>query len=167
MTFRALAVAPSWQKGEGSTVGRRETASVAGRIREDKRRRRRGEGEGAHYVSVISRIRRVFSICSKAPLVRAASCLRCVGAVAPLPPKKSSRGGRENREKRCSQGRKRAVGGDGRGVIRAKKKNRARARVQSTRASHESSPTRVGARQRREEGEEIKARARTFCLAEG
>lgn len=33
--------------------------------------RKTREGDGAHYVSVISRIRRVFSICSKAPLVLA------------------------------------------------------------------------------------------------
>jgi len=70
----------------------RHGKNEARRTAEDKR-----GGEGAHYVSVISRIRRVFSICSKAPLVRRPDLV--AWAQAPLLPKKSS-GKKKRGEKR-------------------------------------------------------------------
>lgn len=89
----------SWWRQAGKRVkestvmpGRRCRKNEGRRTAEDER-----EGEGAHYVSVISRIRRVFSICSKAPLVRRRPGFRCVGASAV----KKTPGGRENREKRA------------------------------------------------------------------
>lgn len=100
MTFRAFGdpVAPSHgQEGEGVW----ETAGDHGRgerMREDAKAAEDGEGEGAHYVSVISRIRRVFSICSKgAPLVCAPAC---VGASAAEKDDGLYREEGENREKR-------------------------------------------------------------------
>lgn len=99
-------VAPSWQKGEGIDRG---APGYGQRRRKNEGRqaaKKTREGEGTHYVSVISRIQRVFSICSKAPLVRATSCLRCVGAVAPVPPKKTPERVGESRETREVMGEK-------------------------------------------------------------
>lgn len=76
-----------------------DAVTVAARMREDARRQatREREREGVHYVSVISRIRRVFSICSKAPLVRRAA----FRAWARAPPKRTpGEEGGGNREKR-------------------------------------------------------------------
>lgn len=74
MTFRGTRWRQAGKRVKESTVERRENG---GRQAAKKTPR---EGEGAHYVSVISRIQRVFSICSKAPLVRTASCRSAVWA---------------------------------------------------------------------------------------
>lgn len=74
----------------------------------DGRRAGREGGEGAHYVSVISRIRRVFSICSKAPLVRRRPAL-VAWARAPAPAEKDAGKNREKpgklKKKRRKEGR--------------------------------------------------------------
>lgn len=83
-----------------------ETVTSQEEEQEKTSRRRAREREGAHYVSVISRIQRVFSICSKAPLVRRPVVVRGRASAA-SPPKKTPsekteepEGERKNREKR-------------------------------------------------------------------
>lgn len=99
-------MAPSWQQTEGGIDRGRAWETVTSQEEEQEKtsRRRAREREGAHYVSVISRIQRVFSICSKAPLVRRPVVVR--GRERRVAAEKDRRktgepeGERKNREKR-------------------------------------------------------------------
>jgi len=77
-------------------------------------------------------------------LLKGAACARALLCRSAAPKKTRREEGRKNREKRREGKRERGRRRRGMGKrrreneIRAKKKNRARARVQSTRASHES-----------------------------
>lgn len=99
-------MAPSWQQTEGGIDRGRAWETVTSQEEEQEKtsRRRAREREGAHYVSVISRIQRVFSICSKAPLVRRPVVVRGrerrVAAEKDRRKTKEPEGERKNREKR-------------------------------------------------------------------
>lgn len=70
---------------------------VAGRMREDERRKTR-EGEGAHYVSVISRIHECFQFAQRRRLY-APVRFRCVGASACQKRRCKRKGGRKKERK--------------------------------------------------------------------
>lgn len=118
-----------------------------------------GGGEGAHYVSVISRIRRVFSICSKAPLMRAASLF-------------SSRGKRRAEKDAARKGERIARnGGGGRGRKKRRRKERDSCEEEkpgacNLRAHHTSQPGRLGRRRRQKkkrDREKERGETHVFC----
>lgn len=80
-----------------STVEPGKRLYVAGRMREDERRKTR-EGEGAHYVSVISRIHECFQFAQRRRLY-APVRFRCVGASACQKRRCKRKGGRKKKRK--------------------------------------------------------------------